>query len=151
MGRAAAPNMIVGRCDLNRRVVLDDGDEVVQEDETGIPQEIVVANQMGTFRDYTSPLEYFAAEYAGPINRRIPSVSDPAAFAAAYLEGFLERFTKIQQEYFRRKRAFDTLFSHRRWDEKGSFRYRWEQVLKRLQTTDPRELTESIRKNIVLE
>ena len=29
LGRAAAPNMIVGRCDLNGQVLFDDGDEVV--------------------------------------------------------------------------------------------------------------------------
>ena len=62
--------MIVGRCDLQGRVVFDDGDEVVIEDEQGLPLEIVVADQMGTFRDYRTELEHFAAEYAAPVNRR---------------------------------------------------------------------------------
>lgn len=33
-------------------------------------------------------------------------------------------------------------------DEAGSFAYRWEQVLKRLDRTDPRELEELIRANL---
>ena len=64
LGQAAAPNMIVGRCDSQGRVVFDDGDEVVVENDGGLPVEIIVADQMGTFADYRSELEHFAAEYA---------------------------------------------------------------------------------------
>jgi len=150
LGRAAAPNMIVGRTDVHGSVVFDDGDEVVREDSLGMPVEIVVADQMGTFGAYTRDRAKYAEDYAGPVNRRVPLVPCPEDFAAAYLDAFLERFTYVQQEYFRRKRAFDTLFSHRRRDERGSFRFRWERVLKRLQETDPRDLTEAIRRHIVL-
>ena len=62
LGRAAAPNMIVGRCDLDGQVLFDDGDEVVIEDPGGIPTEIVVADQTGTFVDYLRELEEFAAD-----------------------------------------------------------------------------------------
>jgi hypothetical protein len=148
LGGAAAPNMIVGRCDLDKKVVFDDGDEVVQENAAGLPEVIVVSDQMGTFNDFKLPLGYFAKGYAEPINRRLPLVRRPAEFANAYLEAFLERFTHIQQEYFKRKSAFDRLFSHERLDEKGNFRFRWEQVLKRLRETDPKALTEAIRKHI---
>jgi hypothetical protein len=148
LGRAAAPNMIVGRCDLKKDVVFDDGDEVVQENAAGLPEEIVVSDQMGTFGDFGLPLEHFASGYAEPVNRRLPLVRCREEFANAYLDAFLERFTHIQQEYFKRKPAFDSLFSHQRLDEKGNFRFRWEQVLKRLQETDPKALTEAIRKHI---
>jgi hypothetical protein len=150
LGRAAAPNMIVGRCDLDKRVVFDDGDEVVQEDEAGLPLEIVVSDQMGTFGDFKLPLEHFAKGYAQPVNSRLPLVRCPVEFADAYLNAFRERFIHLQQEYFKRKRAFDTLFSHERLDEQGNFRFRWEQVLKRLQETDAQALTEAIRKHINL-
>ena len=142
--------MIVGRCDLDKKIVFDDGDEVVQEDAAGLPREIVVSDQMGTFSDFKLPLEYFAKGYAEPVNRRLPLMRCPAEFAAAYLDAILERFTHIQQEYFRRKRAFDSLFSHQRLDEKGNFRFRWEQVLKRLQETDAKALVEAIRKHVSL-
>ena len=103
LGQAAAPNMIVGRCDLQGRVVFDDGDEVLIENEAGLPVDIVVADQMGTFADYRTDLEHFAAEYAEPVNRRLPLVADPEEFAGLYVEAFVARFSKIQLEYRKRQ------------------------------------------------
>ncbi|MGO9112994.1 MAG: hypothetical protein ACLP9L_27490 [Thermoguttaceae bacterium] len=140
LGRAAAPNMIVGRCNLDGQVLFDDGDEVVIEGPDGIPAEIVVSDQTGTFVDYLREMEESAVEYARPIIRRRQSVADPGSFAAAYLDAFQDRFRAIQQEYEKRRRAFDTLFHHERRDECGSFAYRWERVLARLQRTDVRSL-----------
>jgi len=145
LGEAAAPNMIVGRCDLDGQVLFDDGDEVVIEDANGLPAEIVVADQMGTFVDYLRDLEEFSAAYARPIVRRRQYVADAESFASAYLESFADRFLAIQQEYEKRRRAFDTLFPHERRDETGSFAYRWERVLARLQRTNVRALTSLIR------
>ncbi len=151
LGRAAVPNMIVGRCDGEEgRVLFDDGDEVVLENEQGLPTRIVVADQTGTFADYRRELQAVAAEYAEPVNRRARHLADPRMFAGVYLEAFVERFASIQEEYRHRKRAFDTLFRHRTRDEAGSFAFRWEKVLQRLNRTDPRELAELIRKHIVV-
>ena len=83
--------------------------------------------------------------YARPIIRRRPHVADASSFADAYLDAFAERFTAIQQEYEKRRRAFDTLFPHERRDENGSFAYRWEQVLARMQRTNVRSLTSLIK------
>ncbi len=148
LGQAAAANMIVGRCDLQGRVIFDDGDEVVAEDELGLPIEIVVSDQTGTFGDYGTNLEHFAAEYAEPINRRHGLLSDPEQFAALYLEAFVARFSKLQSEYHKRKRAFDTLFKHRAHDEGGSFAFRWECVLNRLRQAAPQNLANLIRSHI---
>ena len=105
--------MIVGRCDLAGNPLFDDGDEVLIEDASGMPVEIVVADQTGTFTDYRSDLKPFAAEYAGPVNRRIPFVAATReAFAEAYLEAFVGRFSRIQEEYRKRRKAFDTLFKY---------------------------------------
>ena len=130
LGWAAAPNMIVGRCVIDepkkavKKVVFDDGDEVVQEDASRLPEGIVVADQMGTFREYKLPLISFAEDYAKPVNERLQwqprSVRCPVEFANAYLDAFLGRFTQIQQEYFRRKRGFDSLFRHQRGTRKGT-------------------------------
>jgi hypothetical protein len=150
LGRAAAPNMIVGRCDGEEGSVLfDDGDEVVLENEQGLPTRIIVADQTGTFADYRRELQAVAAEYAEPVNRRVKHLADPRMFAGVYLGAFVERFSDIQEEYRRRKRAFDTLFRHRKRDEAGSFAYRWEKVLDRLNRTDPRQLAELIRDHLV--
>ncbi len=148
LGHAAAPNAIVGRCDLQGRVVFDDGDEVVVENDGGLPVDIIVADQMGTFNDYRTDLEHFAAAYAEPVNCRIALLPDPEQFAAFYIDAFVARFTKIQLEYRKRKRAFDTLFKPRPRDEAGSFAYRWECVLDRLRRTEPLSLGNLIRSHL---
>jgi hypothetical protein len=140
LGHAAASNLIVGRCDLQGLVVFDDGDEVLIQNEAGLPTEIVVADQMGTFADYQTNLEHFAEEYAKPVNRRLALLVDPEEFASLYVDGFVTRLSKVQLEYRKRKRAFDTLFKHRPRDEGGSFAYRWECVLDRLRRAIPRNL-----------
>ena len=149
LGQAAAPNLIVGRCDGRGRVVFDDGDEVVITSAAGLPVEIVVADQTGTFTDYLTNLEHFADEYAEVVNRRLPLLSDPEEFAAVYVDAFVGRFSRIQLEYRKRKRAFDRLFQHRPRDEAGSFAYRWECVLDRLRRAVPQELGQLIQGRIV--
>ncbi len=150
LGRAAAPNIIVGRYDPRGYVVFDDGDEIVIEDENCFPVEIIVADQTGTFVDYRNELEFFAREYAQPVNRRLPLLADGEEFAALYIDAFVARFSKIQLEYRRRKRAFDTLFKHRPHDKAGSFAYRWECVLDRLRRAVPQNLGNLIRSYIDL-
>ncbi|MCX7040046.1 MAG: hypothetical protein NT005_13050 [Spirochaetes bacterium] len=145
LGRAAGPNMIVGRCDLTSAPLFDDGDEVLSLDEDGLPANIIVADITGTFNDCATPLAEFTPPYANPVNRRRAQVPDAAAFAEAYLEGFVERFTWIQGEYRRRRRAFDTLFTYRPRAGAVGFADRWQSVLARMDSSDPRELAGLIR------
>ncbi len=148
LGAAAAPNIIVGRCDQGGYPLFDDGDEVLLEDPQGMPAEIIVADHTGTFNDYLSLLQNFAAEYAKPVHRRMEHVPDPKEFIEAYLEGFVGRFSRIQDDYRRRRKAFDMLFKYRPRNEAGSFAYRWERVLARLDQSDPRELVSLIRQQL---
>jgi hypothetical protein len=148
LGQAAAPNIVVGRCDANGGPLFDDGDEVLIIDPHGMPQDLVVADHTGTFSDYACPLGEFTVKYAVPVTRRAGFLPDPAAFAEAYLEAFKRRLRWIQEEYRRRRRAFDSLFLHLPSQEAGSFAYRWKRVLERLDATDPAELVRLIRGNI---
>lgn len=145
LGRAAAPNIIVGRMNLVNTVLFDDGDEVILECPIGTPSELVVSDHTGTFTEYKSPLESFAKSYAAPILKRLPYFASPQAVIDAYLATFVERFSHIQQDYRLRKRAFDTLFKHRPRDERGSLAFRWERVLDRLNHTNPSSLEKAIR------
>lgn len=146
LGRAAAPNIIVGRFDKDlERVLFDDGDEVAVEDERGKLVKIVVADHTGSFTNYDEKLKVMAPDYAGPITRRLENLADPERFTEVYLDAFIQRFSAIQREYHRRRRAFNTLFNDRSWDSAGGFAYRWEHVLRRLEETDPREIARIIR------
>ncbi len=144
LGQAAAPNLIVGRCDDKGRVTFDDGDEVVIEDAHGMPLDIVVSDHTGTFSNYNGDLAALAREYARAITRRAELV-DRAAFAGFYLAGFLERFRQLQAEYRSRKSAFHGLFQHREIDPAGNLAFRWQRVLQRLDAADPEALAQCIR------
>jgi hypothetical protein len=145
LGMAAGPNMIVGRCDLTGAPLFDDGDEVLSLGEDDLPANIIVADITGTFNDCATPLAEFTPRYADPVNRRAAQVPDAAAFAEAYLEGFVERFTWIQGECRQRRRAFDTLFTHRPQAGAVGFADRWQSILARMDSSDPRELAGLIR------
>jgi hypothetical protein len=115
------------------------------EDDNGQLVEIVLSDHTGSFRDYTTDLEYFAAQYATPIHRRAEHVPDRQAFADAYVAAFQESFVRIQEQFRRQRTAFWTLFKGRPWDERGSFAFRWQKVLERLDRTDAAALARLIR------
>ncbi len=151
LGRAAASNSMVGRMTTDtQQVLFDDGDEVVIEDHAGLPVDIIVSDHTGTFTDFKTDLVQFAADYAKPVNRRLALLPDPVEFARLYLDALLERFTQIQQEYRKRRRAFDTLFKLHSRNEPGAFAFRWGRVLERLDRSDPVVLVEAIRRHIQL-
>lgn len=144
LGQAAAANMIVGRCDVSQRPLFDDGDEVLVSDRDRTPSKIVVADHTGAFADYRTALVNWADEYALPILNRAEGVEDFDSFAQAYLAACLEDFRRMQREYRHRRAGFDTLFTHRPREEAGSFGYRWERVLQRLDTTDCQALEQDL-------
>ena len=148
IGQAAAASIIVGRSFDEARPALDDGDEIVFEGDGGLPSEILVGDHSGAFMEYKKPLTTFAADYARPVNVREALVPNPIEFAQAYLSAFQSHFRHTQDEYRERRRAFDTLFKHCKYDPAGSFAYRWECVLKRLDQTDLETLLTAIRSHI---
>lgn len=149
LGKAAAASMIVGRSlNLGRDPVFDDGDEVVVEDAQGLPDRMLVGDHSGAFGEYRLSLDTFARHYARPVNTRDRFVPQPREFASVYLESFREAFLHVQNDYRKRRRAFDTLFKHCRYDVGGSFAFRWECALRRLDQTDADQLIGAIRKHI---
>lgn len=145
LGRAAASNLIVGRCQADGAVVFDEGDELVIEDARGIPVNIVATDHTGTFMDCHRDLRELAPAYARSVEKRMADLADAGAFGEVYLQSFAERFVQIQQDYRKRRRAFDTLFKHHRPGESGRFASRWERALERLRDSDVKELVERIR------
>lgn len=148
LGEAAAVNCIVGRANVELQVMFDDGDEVIRMDADGLPEHLIISDHTGSFSQYDIRLERDADAYAGPVNRRAAHMPNAKEVAALYLEAFQQRFEQVQQEYRRRKTAFDSLFKHRPLDRKGSIAYRWQCVLARLDTTDAAELCATIRSHM---
>jgi hypothetical protein len=149
LGAAAAASLVVGRSLDGTRPAFDDGDEVVREGEEGLPSEILVGDHSGAFTNYKAPLTTFAAHYARPINRRAQFLPNLTEFADAYLTAFRERFLHIQGDYRLRRRAFDNLFKQCKYDPAGSFAFRWECALRRLDQTDAETLLQAIRQHVV--
>jgi hypothetical protein len=148
LGQAAATSLIVGRAlEEGTRPVFDDGDEVVR-DENGLPAEILIGDHSGAFGDYQGPFEPFIEHYAKPVNTRAKYVPEPEQFAETYLAAFREQFLHVQGDYRKRRRAFDTLFKHLVYDPGGSFAYRWECVLRRLDQADADKVVAAIRQKI---
>jgi hypothetical protein len=148
LGEAAASSLIVGRSFDGSRAAFDDGDEVIREGDDGLPIEILLGDHSGAFTEYQKNLADFASDYARPLNSRQSLVIDPVSFAEAYLRAFYEQFIHIQGDYRKRRGAFDTLFKHCRYDPAGSFGYRWECVLRRLDQTDASAVLAAVRRNI---
>ncbi len=151
LGQAAASNIIVGRMSVDTQTVLfDDGDEIIVENKDGLPVELIVADHTGTFTDFKTDLLQLAADYAKPVNRRLLHLANPREFAEIFLRSFLAKFQEVQDEYRMRRRAFQTLFKLLHRDEPGSFGFRWEHVLARLDRTDAIALAAAIRARIQL-
>lgn len=149
LGEAGGASIIVGRSfDLGTRPLFDDGDEVVREGDDGLPVEILVSDHSGAFGEYKRPLDTFAAHYARPINSRESVLPNPREFAEAYLAAFRAHALRIQSDYRKRRRAFDTLFKHCRYDTGGSFAFRWECILRRLDQTEIDSLVRAVRHHI---
>ena len=152
LGRAAAANMIAGRAiEVSKRALFDDGDEVVMENPvTGLPDRLVVSDPSGAFSDFERNLIEAAPAYAQPVNVRENCAPNLREFGETYLEAFKAGFLHVQGDYRRHRRAFDTLFKHCHYDMAGSFAYRWECVLRRLDQTDVDSLVSAIRRHILV-
>lgn len=151
LGKAAGTSLIIGRAlEGGSQPVFDDGDELIVEGQGGLPESLFVADHSGSFGEYQLPLTEFAHYYAGPVNYRSRFIKDLRTFAEIYLTAMEEQLNHIQQDYRKRRRAFDNLFRHCKYDKGGSFAYRWECVLKRLDDTDMADLVRSIRSHITI-
>ena len=65
--------------------MFDDGDEILIEEPDRMPKDIVLADHAGSFWDYGTPLEWFANQYAAPINRRTAVVPEPGGLCRGLL------------------------------------------------------------------
>ena len=117
---------------------------------TGLPDRLVVSDPSGAFADYQRSLLEAAEAYARPMNVRASNTPDPRAFAENYLAALKAVFLHVQGDYRKHRRAYDTLFKHCNYDPAGSFAFRWECVLRRLDQTDVDTLVAAIHWHIAV-
>ena len=145
LGEAAAPNIVVGRCDAEGKVLFDDGDEVLLGKPNGIPERLIVTDSSGSFADYRRDLDVVIPDYGEVVLRRRGLAPSLSIFAELYVHHFEARLTWLKEQYGQYQRAFRSLFRHRKYDEEGCFAYRWEQVMDRLGKLEPQRLGEQLR------
>jgi hypothetical protein len=149
LGEAAAINLVVGRCDTKGDPMFDDGDEVILMDpDSGLPCDLTVSDHTGTLSDYLKRLDKNAPFYAAFISNHARKITDPEPFINTFLDAFHAKLIWLQKEYEKRQLAFDRLFNHLPFDEKGSLAFRWQCILNRLKSTDATHLTNLIRENL---
>lgn len=143
LGEAAAPNLIVGRSDKylpDKPPIFDDGDEVLQLDADGMPEQIVVSEQPGTFVYYIGSLEDQIDYYALPMFKRSSKIFNFKQAVDAYVNGFLDKFRKIRELAKDYRNTFDELPNK----DPGSMFDKWHHVLDRLRDADPDALAEKL-------
>ena len=138
MGEAAALDMVVGRCSTETREnIFDRIYEVIRMGADGMPESLFVTGHTGSFVNYMSSFEDSVAPYAGVVHRRVKYLSDPKAFAEAYVAAFRQSLAAVQERYRSHRKAYDCLFVNRPFDVGGSGAYRWAKTLERLDGCDP--------------
>lgn len=147
LGAAGAINIIVGRASKDGVTMFDDGDEVIElDEETNIPKALIVSDHTGTLRNYDNSLFDDVKGYAKCIINHAVKTADPERFSELFINAFKEKFAWTQSEYRKRRRAYDRLFIDMPLDAAGSLAYRWELILKRLDTTKAEDLAAAIFK-----
>ena len=149
MGEAAAIDLVVGRrSSETKELLFDHNYEIVVCDEQGIPCDIAITSQAGTFVNYEHELEDYVTQYAACVIRRKKYVTDFSNFVDHFLVGFQLKLGEMKADYLARKSAYDNLFADRPYDTNGSGAYRWARTLKRLGNCEAGKLTAMLRKEI---
>lgn len=169
LGAAAASNLIVGRCDrprigkdgelIPRKILFDDGDEILSfkdglvpteltDGKVPLPQALIIADPTASFQDFKTPLIEMIEDYAAPVVSRNGIVPDIVAFSRAYWNTFCEKFNTLQRKYRFRPQRFHSLFTGQPNDGIGNFRYRWECVLRRLDKASLHDLSTLLSEKI---
>ncbi len=148
LGQAAATSAVLGRANPETyHVFFDDGDEIIQLDEQGLPARILLADTTGSFTDWVSPVErllFHCYEHVATHLGRARVQGVPASALAEAVRAFA---SGVAGEINRLKEGLDQgglkrlqAEFGRRSCEPGGIRNRVEGVIKRLKEADPEAL-----------
>lgn len=151
LGISAATSLILGRaCPRSGHVFFDDGDEVVQLGPDNLPERLTIADTTGSFTDWSTPVKdllphclwHLAMHLERAEQNGIGKVELKAALNA-FAASLGTEIQRMQRLLNRPDKNLRSLFADRT-NEPGGIRHRWESILRRLQTTDTRQLLDVI-------
>ena len=151
LGEAAAASLVLGRTDPRTHALyFDDGDEVIQLNNAGLPERLKMIETTGSFGDWTTPLAQTLPHCLDHIQTHIQKAEDQGITVDAIREAVKTFADGLKSEIKRMQGVLNEpdsmvyfLFSDRTNEDKG-VRNRWENILNRLKTTDANELKEII-------
>ena len=158
LGVATAASLILGRASPRTgEVFFDDGDEVIQLDETGLPCNLIIVETTGSFTDWTTPLSkmlpHCLLHLRGHLEKARAKGILPEELSAAIDEftwAFLGEIGRLKQLLSEQSAELHALFDDHA-QEPGGMRDRWEGVLHRIEATDMEEIRQLIAKSPDLE
>ncbi len=147
LGMSAAVSLVMGRaCPRSGHIYFDDGDEVIQFDDHGLPERLVLAETTGSFTDFTTPLAsklgHCLSHLSGHLELARRGGADQRELDSAveaFTEGLVFEMQRMQNLLRANPLALKLLYSDRS-GEPGGIRHRWERILERLESTDPGEM-----------
>jgi hypothetical protein len=147
LGQAAGASLVLGRaCNRTGNVFFDDGDEVIQLDDECLPECLIICETTGSFTDWSTPIPVMVPHYLWHLSKHLEKAREkgiqPEELKAAvheFADSLVTEIARMQQFVSDPSSRAQTLFEDRSPDP-GGIRSRWEGILKRLETTDTKEL-----------
>jgi hypothetical protein len=147
LGHAATASLVLGRADaFSETVHFDDGDEIVQLDDAGVPCRVTIAETTGSFANWWTPMRDLLPQCLQRLTEHLAKARAHGASAqaldaavAAFERRFLEELGRVQELVRRDSDRLHGLFADRP-NETGGIRFRWEHVLARVANTDLAEV-----------
>jgi hypothetical protein len=147
LGVSAGISLALGRaCPRTLRVYFDDGDEVIQFDEEGLPVNLVLVESTGSFTNWAAPMAEMLPDCLAHIAVHLERArgkgigrEELASAVGAFSCSLEAEINRLKQAAAAPSSGVWRLFEERT-SEPGSMRARWECILRRLERTDAAEL-----------
>ncbi len=147
LGMSAAVSLVMGRaCPRSGHIFFDDGDEVIQFDDQGLPKRLVLAETTGSFMDFTTPLTSNLGHCLSHLARHLKLARRGGAdqrelnsAVEAFTEALVLEMQRMQNLLQANPLALKLLYSDRS-GEPGGILHRWERILDRLESANLGEM-----------
>jgi len=154
LGIAAAASLVSGRASYRTGdLFFDDGDEVIQLDAEGLPEQLVVSETTGSFTDSTTPIAKLLpqclerlADHLEKAREKGVAPEEIGRAVDAFTKALMAEIERMQLLLRNKPEALRSLFRNRS-SEPQSVRARWESMLDRLAAADVNELQQIVSKS----